>query len=300
MAASSPLIHRSTSISTFPNHQPTITLISANIRSVLLTSLRLSLLAVLLIKIPACSYRPHEIETDSAVHSKTATQPAAAHNQVDKVDKTGKVDEVEKVDPFRAISRSIQGKFNYDWQLVDQPVPITPDALAKLPTPSGQWGVEQNNLVAQSGDANRTILLAPASYDPLRIELEVTLTSVTENRIGDITFLLNTTNDAKSFTAGYALTAGSYWNHCTTFYRQGKAVANTEYSPLKPDTRHRVTLEYAKGHIRYWLDDVILLEAWDTQPLAMDPTRWIGLRTWNTRMTIHSVKIYTATSRIKK
>lgn len=103
-----------------------------------------------------------------------------------------------------------------------------------------------------------------------------------------------TSADAGYWKAGYALTTGSYWNNCSTFYRLGKAMANTQHSPLVAGKRHHVVLEYAQGHIRYQVDGQIILEAWDETPLPMKPDTWLALRTWDTHMTVHDLKIFHA------
>jgi hypothetical protein len=45
------------------------------------------------------------------------------------------------------------------------------------------------------------------------------------------------------------------------------------------------------GHIRYWLNGQIILEPWDDQPLDMDPSLWIGVRSWDTLMVIEKIVI---------
>ena len=123
--------------------------------------------------------------------------------------------------------------------------------------------------------------------EPLRIELEVTNYANPDGSIGDITILLNAENSKDFFRSGYALTTGSYYNSCTTFYRLGKPIAKTEHSPLVSGKTYKVIIELVNGHIRYWLNDEIILEAWDTEQLKMNPELWMGIRTWNTKMSIN-------------
>ena len=127
---------------------------------------------------------------------------------------------------------------------------------------------------------------------PLRIELEVTNYANPDGSIGDITILINSENSGNFFRRGYALTTGSYYNNCTTFYRLGKAIARTEYSPLVSGKTYRVLIELIDGHIRYWLDDKIILESWDPNQLELDSNLWIGIRTWNTRMSVDWFAVY--------
>lgn len=217
-------------------------------------------------------------QTNARLADHKTTQAATQSKQVD--------------DTFVRASQNIQGRMNYEWQLVKQIVPDQADQLRTLSQLQGKWVVDNNKLLASQGQANRAILLAPSGHDPVRIELEVSLKPVEQGRIGDITILLNIQDDAKFMATGYALTTGSYWNNCTTFYRQRKALANTQWSPLKPNVVHKVALEYDHGQMRYWLDGRILLETWDYQPLPMTPTAWIGLRTWHTDLTVHGARIY--------
>ena len=159
------------------------------------------------------------------------------------------------------------------------------------PTPQGAWRVKSGKLHAVEGDGNRTILLASLNSNPMSIAFDATLCPANKGRIGDITVLINATDDSRFFFSGYALTTGSYWNNCTTFYRQGKPLARTELSPLRPGRTYRVRVELVGGHLRYWLDDRILLEAWDSQPLALAPDRWVGIRTWATHLILDNLTI---------
>ncbi|MDO9527779.1 MAG: hypothetical protein Q7J27_01325 [Syntrophales bacterium] len=157
---------------------------------------------------------------------------------------------------------------------------------------NGKWQIKNGKLWAVSGEKNRSILLAQSRRGPLRIELEVTNYANPDGSIGDITILINSENFDNFFGRGYALTTGSYYNNCTTFYRLGKAIAKTEYSPLVSGKTYRVLIELIDGHIRYWLNDKIILEAWDSKQLELDPNLWIGIRTWNTRMSVDWFAMY--------
>jgi len=157
---------------------------------------------------------------------------------------------------------------------------------------NGKWEIKNGKLWTVSGEKNRSILLAHSKKGPLRIELEVTNYANPDGSIGDITVLINSENSDKFFGRGYALTTGSFYNNCTTFYRLGKAIAKTEYSQLVSGKVYRVTIELIDGHIRYWLNDKIILEAWDSNQLELDPNLWIGIRTWNTKMSLDWFAVY--------
>ncbi len=177
------------------------------------------------------------------------------------------------------------------WQPVLKLTFADPRALAAWPVVEGEWVVKGGQLRAVGGKRNRAILLAPAGFDPVRIEFEATLTAGADGKIGDITVLLNSAPGKGFFRSGYALTTASYYNQCTTFYRLGRPLARTEYSPARPGVKNRVVLEFVAGHIRYWLNGEIILEAWDAAPLALKSERWIGIRTWNTDLAIDNLTI---------
>ena len=164
--------------------------------------------------------------------------------------------------------------------------------LKKFTIVNGTWEIDNGELSAVAGENNRTILLTKSMKGPLRIELEVTNYANPDGSIGDITILLNAKNSKDFFRNGYALTTGSYYNSCTTFYRLGKAIAKTEYSPLVSGKTYKVVIELVNGHIRYWLNDEIILEAWDAEQLKMNPERWMGIRTWNTKMSTNWFAVY--------
>lgn len=195
--------------------------------------------------------------------------------------------------PFIQSARDLEGKFDYDWKEVVSLTFEDPKELSKYSILAGQWAIDNGSLIATEGEKSRAILLAPSGLDPVRIEFDATLQAAPNGQIGDITILLNATPE-KYFTSGYTLTTGSYWNHCSTFYRLGRPIANTEYSPLTPQKTNHIVVESHQGHLRYWLNGQILLEAWDSQPIAMDAKSWIGLRTYGTTMSIDNLKISSA------
>jgi len=157
---------------------------------------------------------------------------------------------------------------------------------------NGDWEIKNGKLWAVSGVGNRSILLAQGQSGPLRIEFEVINYANLDGSVGDITVLINSENSNEFFRKGYALTTGSYYNNCTTFYRLGKPIAKTEYSPLVAGEVYKVVVELMDGHIRFWVNNEITLEAWDYAQLEIDPKLWIGIRTWNTRMSVNSFAMY--------
>lgn len=166
------------------------------------------------------------------------------------------------------------------------------DELGDFKIAEGEWRIENGQLRAVAGKRNRAILLAKCVGQPLKIEFEVTNHANPDGSIGDITVLVDSTVGKDFFQSGYSLTTGSFYNNCSTFYKKGRAIAKTEYSPLVSGKTYQVAVEIVDGHIRYWLDDEIILEAWDPTPLKMEPTRWIGIRTWNTRMDVDWLEVY--------
>lgn len=157
---------------------------------------------------------------------------------------------------------------------------------------NGKWQIQDAKLWAVKGKHNRSILLAKNVRSPFRIAFEATNYANPDGSIGDITVLINTENSNKFFSRGYALTTGSFYNNCSTFYRRGKPIVKTEYSPLVSGKTYKVIIEYVDSHIRYWLDNEIILEAWEPQPLEFNPELWIGIRTYNTRMSIDNFEVY--------
>ncbi len=165
------------------------------------------------------------------------------------------------------------------------------DDLEGFRVTEGEWDIHDGMLRAVGGDRNRAIMLVQSGYDPVRIEFDATNHS-SRGLIGDITILLDSRPEKTFFSDGYALTTGSYWNTCTTFYRRGVALANTAWSPVRSGQRNHIVFLFDRGHIRYEMNGEILLETWDVSPLRFSPDRWIGIRTWATSMEIDNVCIY--------
>lgn len=166
---------------------------------------------------------------------------------------------------------------------------LPPDAVVT----EGEWEVRDGRLWAVGGSKDRTLLLGAALAPPVRIEFECTnWEDPVERTLGDITLHLNAEPGLSAFAKGYSLTTGSYYNNCSTFYREGKALVHTEYSPVRSGVRHKVRAEIEGGNLRYWLDGHMVLQAWDPEPLREWEGRCLGLRTWNTRMAVEKIRIY--------
>jgi hypothetical protein len=169
-----------------------------------------------------------------------------------------------------------------------------PDQINSFAVASGKFEIKEGALRAIEG-TNRAIMLTKNNFgNYVRIQMEVTNYANEAGRIGDITFLLNSVpNEVYEvfFSSGYGLTTASYGNSCTSFYKKGVPIARTEYTPVVSGKKNLAVLEFMNGHIRYWLNDQIILEAWDDTPLTMDPSLWIGVRSFNTLMVIEKISI---------
>ena len=198
-----------------------------------------------------------------------------------------------KHDPQFFLEQSrTQRSQNITWEKVVSFRFDNPGEIAECPVPEGKWKVKDGKLHAIEGDKNRAILLHHCVGEAVRIEFEATCFTDNQGRLGDITVLLNSVHGKAFFGNGYALTTASYWNNCSTFYRKGRPIARTEYTPVKSGERNLVILEFNKGHIRYWLNGQIILEAWDETPLEINSEYWIGIRTWATNMTVDNLIIF--------
>lgn len=141
-----------------------------------------------------------------------------------------------------------------------------PAELSRYAVGDGKWEISDGRLWAVEGEKNRSIFLTRPQGDNLRIEFEATNFAGRNGLIGDITLMLNNA-PGKSVTGhGYTLTTGSFFNTCTTFYREGSKLARTEHSPVVSGKTNTVVIELYEGHLRYWLNDRIILEAWDVSP----------------------------------
>lgn len=196
-------------------------------------------------------------------------------------------------DEFLARSRG-EGSRPHTWSTVAGPDWPSPGSVPAAPRVlTGDWQIQARRFVATGGQGNRTLLLCPLPGGPVRVRFTaVPHSERADGWIGDISVVFGAINDAKKFwTSGYVMTTGSYWNHCTTAYRQGKPLARTEWSPLRPGRSHEICVEWTGSHLRYLLDGQVLLDAWDDQPLAFEADRWIALRTWETRLEVHDIRV---------
>jgi hypothetical protein len=169
-----------------------------------------------------------------------------------------------------------------------------PSVLDQTVTREGRWEIADNRLCAVDGAQNRAILLGQLALDPVCIEFDAICHPNPNGWIGDISILVNVSAEDKTWSGdGYLFTTASFYNDCSSFYRQGIRFAHTEFSAVVPGRRYRVRLEMSGGLIRYWLDDCVVLEARDSNPLPLSRDRWFGLRTWNTRLEVSRLAVYT-------
>jgi len=204
-----------------------------------------------------------------------------------------KIYQEERIEVSRKQTRGQRIK-NIIWEEVKIFTFDTPESIKGAKILEGTWGVKKGKLWTTDGKCNRAILLYPSGMDPVRIEFDAILYPNKDGQICDITILLNTAegNLSKYWRGGYCLTTGSYWNTCTLFFKLGKVIARAEYSPLCAKKTHHVVLEFDKGHISYWIDNRIIMEIWDDIPLKMDNKHWIGIRNWETLMSVDNFTIY--------
>jgi len=142
-----------------------------------------------------------------------------------------------------------RGKFKVKWEKQHSLEFSDAAEIASMHSVEGKWEITDGMLRAVEGEKNRALLVAPCGFESVRVEFDVTLFAAKDGKIGDITVLLNAENGDSPknwFENGYALTTGSYWNNCSTFYKKGEMIARTEYSPLVSGQKYKVAVEFHK------------------------------------------------------
>jgi len=169
----------------------------------------------------------------------------------------------------------------------------------------GQWEVRDGQLEAVSGkpDGNRTIRITNCQWPVFRITFDVSLNAndgQPSTRIGDVGIRFNADAKTGSFAKGYVVILAHYANQAAVIYRMNVPFARTEFAPIQPGKTHRVMVEIVKPHIRAWVDDKVVLEAWErtgtssrdhSDFMEMDPNRDIVLHTYDSRMVIDNLEI---------
>jgi hypothetical protein len=60
-------------------------------------------------------------------------------------------------------------------------------------------------------------------------------------------------------------------------------------------------LEYTGDHLRYWIDDRVVLEAWDRQePVPVKDVTWLGVSTYDSHLRITRLRLSAATPPAKR
>lgn len=206
------------------------------------------------------------------------------------------VPDAESQRDFLRNSRSEHNK-TVAWKPVASMTFEDPQSLKDLRIVQGLWEVGDGKLRAVGGrkDSNRTILLTSSPAGAVRIEFDATLFPRSDGRIGDICIRLNADPITGSFARGHALITAQYWNQASVCYKLNIPIARTEWSPVVPGQSHRVVVEWTPSHLRFFLDGRIVLDAWDRDsPLSPDPTKWIGISTYDTLMEVDNISISTS------
>jgi hypothetical protein len=188
-----------------------------------------------------------------------------------------------------------------DWKPVQEFTFDDAKAIAPMHITKGQWVVRDGQLLAIGGEGERSILIAPCQWDAVRIAFDAVLKPGADGRVGDIGIRLDADAKTGSFSKGYTMITSQYFNQATVCYRLSQPIARTEWSPIVPGRTHHIVMEFTnnpisktrrEGHLRLWVDQRVVLDAWDRDhPLAMDASRWIGLSTYRTEMSVDNLVI---------
>lgn len=168
----------------------------------------------------------------------------------------------------------------------------------------GQWDVAEGRLRAVSGtpEHNRIIGLTNCLWPAFRLTFDAELKPRPEKAglFGDIGIRLGADPDTASFAKSYVVILAHYANQASVIHRLNTPLARTEFTPIKPNTTHHITVEFIKPHIRVWVDGRVVIEAWERKGqssrdhsdfLDLDPKTIIALHTWDTTMLIDNLKI---------
>ncbi len=179
------------------------------------------------------------------------------------------------------------------WQPLHQYTFDGMEAMKAFRVCEGEWGIVDGQLVATGGKADnyRSILLAPCPAGPMRIEFDATLFPRADGRVGDIYLRLNA-DDTGSSAKGYGLFVARYFNQDSVCYKNNQPIARTEWSPIVPGQQHHIVAEWHTVHLRLWVDGKVVVDAWDrTNPIPVDPKKWIGLASYDTRLAVDNLVI---------
>lgn len=172
----------------------------------------------------------------------------------------------------------------------------------------GSWEVVDGALVAADGkvDGNRTIGLTHCNWPAFRISFDATLSPRPEKAhlrpayIGDIGVRINADPQTGGFAQGYVAILAHYTNQANVIYRRNIPFVRTEMCSITAGEKHRVVVEVVKPHIRVWVDDKVVLEAWDRHGVGrrddsdfieMDPERIIALHTYDSILAVDDLLI---------
>lgn len=203
----------------------------------------------------------------------------------------------DEMSGYLAASRAeYDGSRNIAWKQEAAFTFEKPVDMAGFKVVDGDWTVRDGKLIAEAGQANRnrTLLILPVRWDYLCVEFDATLEARPDGRVGDLGIRF-TDPGTGCIGKHYTVITGQYLNQASVVYRRSIPIARTEWSPLIPGKVHRVRLEFTCQHLRYWVDERVVIEAWDRlEPINIKGT-WLGIHSYDTKLKIDNLVISSGT-----
>lgn len=206
--------------------------------------------------------------------------------------------EVTARQQVEAKNRRFQASLEQSWTEVLVESFTDPEVFAKrwrvLP-PDRPWELTEEGLHLPAGGMGFVVFRHPLPGD---VRLEFTAT-ISGRFLDDLSCFANVPTkrlQSRFFQTslplhGYEFKVGGWDNTRNQINRLGEPLAIRLQSSLREGDMHHVVAEHRGTRLRLWLDDELILEADDSEPLAGGDLGVCGLSTWFADVTWHEVRI---------
>ncbi len=158
----------------------------------------------------------------------------------------------------------------------------------------GGWTIQDGALVSEPGGGK---VLTSRAYPGLhRIEIVAAAPPTQAGKVSDLSPLIHTGNSELRMQLGYMLQFGGRNNTRNAVIRNGTIVDQNQQLHITPGKDHLIVAEYDGKHVRLIVDNQVVLQYQEDQPLVNMANQRLGFYSW-TGTRIRSIRIYTAAIR---
>jgi serine/threonine protein kinase len=196
------------------------------------------------------------------------------------------------------LQTKVESETKREWRLLLEENFSDPDIESRWEIIGKRWEIVNGELRLCDGEP-QILYLKKAITGDVRIEFECHQDSEYLADVSCFTHALPLKNRKKACETGYMFQYGASENTRSFIEKPGKRFWDKLHSPLKKGERYRVLAEKCGNKLSFWVNDLLICEAEDPEPLSSAERTSLGIYGWiaDTRYTF--IKIYQLGSPVK-